>query len=291
MLPKIVRWLSRRSLRTLHAWGAFAGWLSYALSPTYRRRFKQHVAQAGVARSAARAAVAEAGRLLMELPYLWMRPCSLPRQVVKVDGEALIELAHRQGRGVVILTPHMGCFEVTAQAYAERFGAHHPITVLYRPARKAWLRDLVDNSRTRPGLAAAPATLAGVRQMIRALRRGEAVGLLPDQVPPDGMGVWVPFFGRPAYTMTLAARLVQQTGAMPVLTWGERLPRGEGYAVRFLAFDEALPPDQTESAAVINRAMERLIMQCPQQYLWGYDRYKTPRTLAIADGVAPDHKD
>ena len=98
--------------------------------------------------------------------------------------------------------------------------------MLYRPARKAWLRELVDTSRTRPGLAVAPATLAGVRQMMRALRRGEAVGLLPDQVPPDGMGVWAPFFGRPAYTMTLAARLVQQTGAALLLAWGERLPRG-----------------------------------------------------------------
>jgi len=292
MLPDIVRWLSRRSLRTLHSWGAVAGWFSYALSPTYRRRFKEHVAQAGVARKTARAAIAEAGRLLMELPYLWMRPSSEPiRPSLQVSGDALIAAAHEQGRGLVLLTPHMGCFEVVAQAYAERYGSRHPITVLYRPARKAWLRELVDTVRTRPGLATAPATLAGVRQMIRALRRGETVGLLPDQVPPDGMGVWAPFFGRPAYTMTLAARLVQQTGAALVLTWGERLPRGEGYAVRYLAFDEALPQDQTESAAVINRAMERLIMQCPQQYLWGYDRYKAPRSGSIAAAFAQDHKD
>jgi len=142
------------------------------------------------------------------------------------------------------------------------------------------LRRLTDGSRARPGLATAPATLAGVRQMIRALRRGEAVGLLPDQVPPEGMGVWVPFFGRPAYTMTLAARLIQQTGAVPLLIWGERLAHGAGYRVRVSALGEDLPatdPTQAESAAVINRAMERLIRQCPGQYLWGYNRYKTPR--------------
>ena len=142
------------------------------------------------------------------------------------------------------------------------------------------LRTLMDSSRARPGVTTAPATLAGVRQMIRALRRGEMVGLLPDQVPPEGMGVWVPFFGRPAYTMTLAARLVQQTGAQPLLIWGERLPRGAGYVVRVSELGEALPandPGQAESAAVINRAMERVIRQCPQQYLWGYNRYKTPR--------------
>ena len=279
-----MRWLSRRSLRTLHSWGALVGWLGYALSPTYRRRFEDHVKQAGVARKAARAAIAEAGRLLMELPYLWLRPSAEPiRPSLKVSGDDLVEAAHARGRGVVILTPHMGCFEVTAQAYAQRYGRRHPITVLYRPARKAWLRDLVDTSRTRPGLSVAPATLAGVRQMIRALRRGEAVGLLPDQVPPEGMGVWAPFFGRPAYTMTLAARLVQQTGADLLLIWGERLPRGEGYAVRFSAFETPLPDDQVESATVINRAMERLIMQRPEQYLWGYERYKVPRAVVSSD--------
>jgi KDO2-lipid IV(A) lauroyltransferase len=123
--------------------------------------------------------------------------------------------------------------------------------------------------------------------MIRALRRGEAVGLLPDQVPPVGLGVWAPFFGQPAYTMTLAARLVQQTGATLLLAWGERLPRGAGYVVRVSAPAEALPTDDAASpdthtacASVVNRAMEALIRQCPQQYLWGYNRYKTPRELA-----------
>ena len=120
--------------------------------------------------------------------------------------------------------------------------------------------------------------------MLRALRRGEAVGLLPDQVPPDGLGVWAPFFGRPAYTMTLAARLVQQTHAVPLIAWGERLPGGDGYVVHVSAFDEPLPADaaaQAESAAAVNRAMERLIRQRPQQYLWGYHRYKSPGRRAF----------
>ena len=278
----LLRFLSRWPVWLLHALGAWLGWVSYALSPTYRQRFDANVAQAGIPRDAARPAIAEAGRLLMELPYLWMRPASQSILTsVRWDGDALIDAAHAAGRGIVFLTPHMGCFEVTAQAYAERYGT---ITVLYRPARKPWLRPLVDTSRQRPGLATAPATLAGVRSMMRALRRGEAVGLLPDQVPPDGMGVWASFFGRPAYTMTLAARLAQQTGAVPLLVWGERLRRGRGYVVHMSAFDEALPSDaqaQAESAAVVNRAMERLILQRPQQYLWGYDRYKTPRRVAV----------
>jgi len=282
----LFRWLSRWPLWLLHAVGGVLGWVSYGLSPVYRRRFDANAAQAGVERARVRPAIAEAGRLLLELPYLWMRPATrVLGRGVAWDGDALVEAAHAAGRGIVFLTPHMGCFEVTAQAYAERY-APRPITVLYRPARKPWLRPLVDTARRRPGLATAPATLAGVRQMIRALRRGEAVGLLPDQVPPDPLGVWAPFFGKPAYTMTLAARLVQQTGAAMLLAWGERLPRGRGYVIHLAPFPEPLPEGadaQAESAAAVNRAMENLIRLRPQQYLWGYDRYKTPRRSALSE--------
>jgi KDO2-lipid IV(A) lauroyltransferase len=279
-MQRVLRWLSRRPLWLLHAIGAALGWLTYGLSPTYRRRVLSNAALAGVSASARREAVAEAGRALLELPYLWLRPPDAPiAPPVQWEGAALIEAAHAAGRGIVFLTPHMGSFEVTAQAYAERYAAAQgPITVLYRPARKAWLRELVDTSRARPGLATAPATLAGVRQMIRALRRGEAVGLLPDQVPPEGFGVWAPFFGQKAYTMTLAARLVQQTGAIPLIAWGERLAHGRGYIVRLSPLAEALPAaDALAAASVVNRAMEALIRRAPQQYLWGYNRYKGPR--------------
>ncbi len=278
----LFRWLSRRPLWLLHALGWGVGWLTWALSPTYRRRLAALAAQAGIAPAARRAAVGEAGRMALELPFLWLRPADQPLgPLLRVEGAELVDAAHAAGRGLVLLTPHLGCFEMCAQAYAELFSARYgPVTVLYRPARKPWLREVTEASRARPGVATAPASLAGVRQMIRALRRGEAVGLLPDQVPPEGQGVWAPFFGREAYTMTLAARLVQQTGATLLLVWGERLRHGAGYVVRFQPMAEALPADpaaQAESAAVVNRAMEVLIRQCPQQYLWGYHRYKAPR--------------
>jgi KDO2-lipid IV(A) lauroyltransferase len=286
MILGLFRALSSLPLPVLHALGSVVGWLTFLCSPTYRRRFLSNARLAGMRPSAWRPAVGQAGKLVMELPYLWMRTTPITPKV-HWDGLEVIEAAHAAGRGIVFLTPHLGSFEVTAQAYAEVFGPlNGPITVLYRPARQAWLRELVDNSRVRPGLAAAPATLAGVRQMIRALRRGEAVGLLPDQVPPDGLGLWAPFFGQPAYTMTLAARLVQQTGAMPILAWGERLPRGAGYVIHLSHPAESLLVDvaatgseeaaQAECAAIVNRAMEALIRQRPQQYLWGYNRYKRP---------------
>ena len=151
------------------------------------------------------------------------------------------------------------------------------MTVLFRPPRQAWLREVVGVSRQRPGLQAAPTTLSGIKQMIKALKAGESVGLLPDQVPPQGMGVMVPFFGREAYTMTLSVRLVQQTGAMVLMAWGERLSWGRGYRVHVQALPEALPVSLAEAVAGVNRAMETLVLQCPQQYLWGYARYKQPR--------------
>lgn len=275
----LVRWLSRWPLWSLHALGAALGWLTYALSPSYRRRLRANAALAGISVADRRASVAEAGRLVGELPRLWLRPPDRPiADPVQWDGQDVLQSLLSQGRGLVLLTPHLGSFEVSAQAYAECFGARQPITVLYRPARKQALRELEETARARPALATAPATLAGVRQMLRALKRGETVGLLPDQVPPDGMGVWVPFFGQPAYTMTLAARLVQQTGAAVGLLWTERLPQGRGYVVHAERLPEPLPEgDDAAAALVINRAMEAVIRRCPRQYLWGYHRYKSPR--------------
>jgi KDO2-lipid IV(A) lauroyltransferase len=257
-------------LPLLHALGALMGWLAFGLSPTYRRRFLGNAAQAGYNFAQVRAAIAEAGKLVGEVPRLWFgRPAP-----IEWEGAELIEAARQQRRGILFLTPHLGCFEATAQGYAARFG---PITVLYRPARKAWLREMVDTSRDRPNLKAAPTTLAGVRQMLRALKAGEAVGLLPDQVPPQGLGVWAPFFGQPAYTMTLPGRLARQTGAVLLLAWGERLPWGRGYRIRLRPWPGAIAEGDA-SAAQVNTQMERLVRECPGQYLWGYARYKTPRS-------------
>jgi Kdo2-lipid IVA lauroyltransferase/acyltransferase len=289
-MPALLHWLSSRPLRFLHALGGLLGWAAYLLSPSYRQRLRANAALAGLAPQQRRASVAEAGRMVMELPRLWLRPVAKPiEDPVQWHNAELVQTLLAQGKGLILLTPHMGSFEVAAQAYAERFGQQQPITVLYRPARQAWLRTLEETARARPALATAPANLAGVRLMIRALRKGQTLGLLPDQVPPHGMGVWAPFFGQPAYTMTLAARLVQQTGAAVCLIWVERLPRGAGYKLCLRPLPQPLPPKpvvddpaadlawQVASATVINQAMQAVIEHQPSQYLWGYHRYKQPR--------------
>lgn len=270
----VFRALSILPLWLLHPLGRLMGWLTFLASPTYRRRFLANAAQAGYGLRQVHQAVGHAGCMVSELPRLWLgRPVRL-----EWDNEACVEAAYRAGRGILFLTPHIGCFEVTAQGVAARYGAQYGLlTVMFRPARQPWLSRLVESSRHRPGLDTAPTTLAGVRKMLKAMRRGQAVGLLPDQVPPEGQGLWTSFFDRDAYTMTLAARLAQQGGATLLLAWGERLAWGRGYRLHFRGLAQPLGADLARAVQQINAEMEQLVRECPQQYLWGYARYKQPR--------------
>jgi len=274
-MPTVFRFFSALPLWLLHAIGALLGWLAFLGSPTYRRRFLDNAGRAGYGFADVRAAVAHAGRMVAEAPRLWL---AADPPACTISNPECVERAWGRGRGIVFLTPHIGCFEMSVQDAARRWAhAHGDITVLYRPARQGWLAQILETARNRPGVQAVPTTLSGVRQMIKALRQGSAVGLLPDQVPPDGLGIWSPFFGRDAYTMTLAARLVLQTGAAVIVARCERLPRGQGY--RLYLEELSVPTSQSLESAVrqINAAMENTIRQCPQQYLWGYGRYKQPR--------------
>ena len=281
LFPIIFKALACLPLPLLHNLGALAGWLAWLLSPTYRRNFAVHIGQAAMT-EAKSAAIAEAGKGLLELPKIWLRPQEeVIARVVRVSGWELVEDAWATGRGILFLTPHLGCFEITAQYYA----AHKPVTVLYRRPKQDWLVPLVEAGRG-ANFRLAPADLSGVRRLLKALKGGEAVGMLPDQVPGKGEGAWVPFFGRPAYTMTLAARLAQSVpgGATVLLAYAERLHYGAGFDLKFLPLSAPLEGDLIQRTAQLNREIEGLIRLCPQQYLWGYNRYKEPRGAGAPPG-------
>ena len=221
MLITIFRLLSRFPLRFLHAVGAALGWLVYSLSPSYRSRLKSNLRLAGF-EAYRPAAIAESGKSILELPFVW---CGSPKRVLataQVENWEVVQTALAYGKGVILLTPHLGCFEIIAQAIAARI----PLTALYRPPRKSALRPLMEGVRARHNLLLAPANLAGVRTLLKTLKQGGAIGLLPDQVPQNGEGVWADFFGTPAYTMTLPAKLQQMTGATIILSYAQRLPGG-----------------------------------------------------------------
>ncbi len=270
----LIRLLSRCPLWLLHGAGWLLGYLSYFFSRDYRQRFHTHIQQAGFGWRVRLGAIGQAGCSVLESPRLWFG-APVP---VQWDGQEVVQAAYASGRGVIFLTPHLGCFEVTAPSAAALFGARYgPMTVLYRPARQAWLASMLQASRSRQGMLTVPTNLQGVRKLLKALRKGEAVGLLPDQVPPLGMGIWSPAWGRPAYTMTLAGKLVLQTGADVVVAWGERLPLGRGYRIHARKLEVDMQANLESMVAHINSAMEGLVRQRPSQYLWGYERYKQPR--------------
>lgn len=276
MASMIFKFLASLPLGFLQASGVFAGWATYALSPTYRRRLRANLEQ-GLGREAAvrlwRSAVGEVGKQALELPWVLLRPQDhLRAKMAQISGWQHVEAAEARGDGILFITPHLGCFEIAAQY----FSLHKPITVLYRPPKKAVLQPLIDAGRSRGNMRLAPADLGGVRRLIKALRAGEAVGMLPDQVPGGGEGAWLPFFGRPAYTMTLAARLSEVAGVTTIFAWAERLPGGRGFHLHLRPSLHPLEGDTETRAAAINRELEAQIRENPAQYLWGYNRYKRP---------------
>lgn len=276
----LFRLLAQLPLPLLHKLGGMLGRITYALSKQYAQRTQENLRLAKLSDSdiAQRAlldqTVAEAGKGILELPWVWGRPLEeICASVRSVQGWEHVEAAQAAGKGIIVLTPHWGCFEMVGLY----FGKHMPMTNLYRVPKHAWLESLMCQGRGRGHVKLAKADVSGVRLLYKALKRGEAIGLLPDQVPGNGEGEWVDFFHRPAYTMTLSGRLAQSSGAAVLLVCAERLPQGRGYAMRI----QPLILDYAQSVPLqINQALEQVISIAPAQYLWSYNRYKTPQGVA-----------
>lgn len=280
MKASLVRWmfsaLARLSLRALHSAGGALGVLIYLLDGRYANRLYDNLAYVwhgqpeAAFRKVLHANVREMGKSILELPWVWRRPLEqVLAKVQRVEGREHFTAARERGKGVIVLTPHLGSFEIVGLYVA----AAMPMTCMYRVPRMRWLDQIIRSGRERGQMKLAPADVSGVRALLKALKRGEAIGVLPDQVPGNGEGEWVDFFGRPAYTITLAGRLIEASGASVLLAYGERLPDGEGYVIHFspLALQGGEPVTRQ-----INAAQEALIRQCPAQYLWSYNRYKVP---------------
>ena len=273
MANVLMRLAAKLPLIFAHAAGWLVGWLMFLASPRYRLHLSENLAAAGYGSDARvrRAAIAAAGCLLTELPALWLRPHAAVAGLVRnVSGWELVESAQAAGRGIVFLTPHHGCFEISAQ-----YGSFHfPMTIMYRPPKPGWLAPFMRAGRERPGVRLALADRSGVRELLSALKRHAAIGILPDQVPGLGEGEWADFFGGSAYTMTLAPRLAGRNDAVCLIAFARRLPWGRGYALSIRALAATLPGESQTRR--LNRALEELIRECPGQYLWGYNRYKAP---------------
>lgn len=273
MFKALLRIYARLPLPTIHAIGAVIGWSMYLCDKKFAKRIWNNLGIAKIAanddehRRLVHRSVAETGKGIAESFAIWFRDAASSLKWVKrCEGWQHVEQAWAEQRGIIFLTPHLGCFEITAQYYAQ----YRPISVLFKPATQKGLAKLIEEGRSKRGVQLAPTNMRGVRSLLKALRSGEAIGILPDQVPELGDGVWVDFFGHRAYTMTLVSKLVETTNATVLLAFGERLPNGKGYVIHI----EPLGNDASPQA--INNGIERLVRQRPEQYLWSYRRFQNP---------------
>jgi Kdo2-lipid IVA lauroyltransferase/acyltransferase len=272
-LAFMLKLLAKPPLCVVHLLGAALGWASYLSYKKYAKLINQNLKLSALSKDEVRFKktlhrnISETGKAFLETFAIWFKDYSkLSKWYQACTGWEHVEAALAKGKGIIFLTPHLGCFEITSLYY----GQFHPITVLFRPPRQSWLMPMISQGRQRGNVSLAPANAQGVKLLLQALKRGEAIGILPDQAPNEGEGEWVPFFSRPAYTMTLASKLAEKSGAQVMMAFGERLENGRGYHIHIKPIKEG----GINTPALLNKEIEQAIAQCPSQYMWGYDRYK-----------------
>lgn len=284
LVALFVRTFAKLSLAANHRVGALLGRLAWRVSPRFRRMLAANIRVYAKARGLDAKAVRqlegrakrESGKGMTELAIVWTAPVErLYRLVKAAAGWEHVEAAISAGKGIIFVTPHLGCYDIAGRYLESRL----PVMALYRPPKLKWLEPIMQAGRERGEAKTAEANAGGVRALLRTLKSGGNIVILPDQVPAaeqGGEGVWASFFGEPAYTMTLLPRLARSTGATVLYFFAERLPNGEGYHVHIRPAEPPFPDDKSAAATQANLAVETLIDMAPAQYLWSYNRYKHP---------------
>ncbi|WP_104202583.1 lysophospholipid acyltransferase family protein [Billgrantia saliphila] len=284
------RTLAGRRPHTLWRLAHMAGPLIYRFSQREREVTEINLAEVFPERSAAarrrlaRESLVHSTATMLELGFAWMaRPERVEAAIREIHGRELLDEARAEGRGVIVLAPHFGNWEVLNFWLS----SHFPFTAMYEPPKIAELDPVIRQGRERMGAKLVPTNPRGVAALLKALKRSEAVGILPDQEPSWGSGVFAPFYHRLAYTATLLPKLVARTDARVVTGVARRLPRG-GFAIHFLAADERVyAADDETSATGVNACVEAAIALDPAQYQWEYKRY---RKVVEQQQGHPDHK-
>jgi len=271
----VLHLLSRLPLSLIHRLGTLVGWLLLTIPNKQRRNALINIRlcyprfDEAQARAFRRRAFLEYGKTYSEVAYVWLRPVEAVLSLVR--GVSGADLLHRNdGRGVIVLSPHLGSWEL-AGLYLSTRG---PTTILYKPQPELdWLIRAV---RGRGGAQVVPTDAGGIRCLMAGLRRGEYAGILPDQEPKSHRGsVFAPFFGVPAFTMLLVNRLARKTGARVIFLFAERLPSAQGFQLHCLPAPEGIDAqDEVAGATALNQGIEAAVAICPEQYLWAYKRFR-----------------
>ena len=271
--------ISPLPLRWIQALGSFVGILQYHVKNPARDIARRNLELCFPEKPRAerevllKSTLRQSGKTIMELSAMWLWPMQRLRKLNQgVEGMEHYERLRERGNGVIALTPHLGQWEILGLLVPEHVG---PMSSLYRTGKLGHWEDKIKAARERGGNRLRPTTMDGVREIYAALKRNEMVGILPDQDPGKGWGVFAPFFGIDAFTMNFVARLAIRSGVGVVIAYAERMPDGSGFRGVIKAVDPAINQGPVEhSVAVMNRAIEALVRRSPQQYLWIYPRFK-----------------
>lgn len=272
-----MRLASRLPLSWLHALGAAVGRLAGLLRTREWRVTRRNHELVGSAlgvddRDAfVRGVLVETGKNLTELAKVWgATPERALALVRRVHGREHLDAARAQGRGVIVAAPHLGCWELLNLWLC----AQGPLAILYRVPQHAEWEALLRDARGKLGATQVRADAAGVRELLRCLKQGMTLGILPDQRAKGGEGEFAPFFGLPCKSMTLLSRLAEKTDAPVVFGFAERLPRGEGFDLHFLPADpDIASADRAVAVGALHRGIEACVRRAPTQYQWTYKRY------------------
>ena len=263
--------VSHLPLPLLHGVGSVLG-LAGLLNGRYRKRLERNLTLAGMlCRGAVVRAARELGKGVAELPLVWLSPLDrVFARVRQVRGWEHLDSAQQTGKGILLLAPHLGCWEICGMYIASKL----PTTALYTPPRQDWVHAMMRDGRERSGVKTVPPDTGGVRALLTKLKAGEAVFILPDQTANKGEGQWLRFLDSPAYMPSLPYRLLERTGATPLIVFAKRLSWGRGYRLYIEPIPDLHAGDAQEQGRQVNQAMSALIRQHPEQYLWNYSIFR-----------------
>ena len=213
----------------------------------------------------------QTGKSFFESPILWFSDiCKIRASITNITGEDKLELEHKKGKGIIVIIPHFGAWEMLSLVISHK----HPTTTLYKPLKLKGLEEKIVNARSRLGNTLVPTTPQGVKKVYAALKRGEIIAILADQDPGSYGGVFSNFYGVPALTTTLVSKLAQKTHAPIFKLLSKRVDSGFE-----IIWEQACEPidneDLQKSVDALNQALESCINHDITQYQWSYKRFKT----------------
>jgi KDO2-lipid IV(A) lauroyltransferase len=220
----------------------------------------------------AKRSLIESSKTLLEVIAIWLSPLEKNKTLIKrVSGQDCLDQALQKKQGVILLAPHLGNWELVGM-----FGAQiGPFTAMYAPAKMHTMRKIMYAGREQFGCKLAPTNTQGVRILLKALKLSESIGILPDQVPEPEGGLYAPFFGEPALTMTLIATLAARTGATVICGYAKRLQGESGFEICLRPAVANIASENLQEAVVaLNQSVEACVRDCPEQYQWEYKRFK-----------------